>query len=153
MPKLESLELGNTPCGQIAGGITTKGLLALARQCPKLYTLRVHLRVASLCEPPAVPGMVRNAGPVASWTGCALMQLEVGEAPVPEGSAIIIALTLLQIFPQLNYIASNVKRWGEVEDAISRFREIISPSKQWSPTTPRSSLNERSTGAALETSI
>ena len=81
------------------------------------------------------------------------MQLEVGEAPVPEGSAIIIALTLLRIFPQLNYIASNVKRWGEVEDAISRFREIISSSKQWSPTMPRSSLNERSTGAALETSI
>jgi len=152
MPKLESLELGNTPCGQITGGITTKGLLALARQCPNLYTLCAHLRVASLSEPPVVPGMVRNAGPVASWTGCALTQLEVGEAPVPEGSAIIIALTLLRIFPQLNYITSNVKRWGEVRDAISHFREIIGSSKQCFPTTPRSALNGCSTGAALETS-
>ena len=151
MPNLETLELGNTPCGQITGGVTTKGLLALAHHCPNLYTLCVHLRVASLSEPPVIPGMVRNAGPEASWTGCALTQLVVGAIPVPEGSVIIIALTLLRIFPQLHYIASNVKRWEEVKDAISRFREIISSSKQRSPTTPRSTLNDHSAGAALET--
>ena len=125
MPKLQTLALGSTPCRQSTGGVTTKGLLALARHCPKLYTLCVHLRVASLCEPPGIPGMVRNAGTATSWADCALTRLEVGETPVPEGSAIIIALTLLRIFPRLGSIDFIDEGWGEVENAINRSREII----------------------------
>ena len=153
MPKLEILALGSTPCGQSTTGVTTKGLLALARHCPKLSTLCVHLRVASLGEPPGIPGMVRSAEPAASWTDCALVQLIVGETPVPEGSAVIIALTLLRIFPRLGSLEFIDEGWEEVASAIVRSREIIDFSGKQHPfTTPRCALNDRFTGAALETS-
>ena len=153
MPKLETLKLGSTPCGQSTSGVTTKGLLALARHCPKLYTLCVHLRVASLSEPPGIPGMVRNAGPAALWTDCALTELKVGKTPVPEGSAMIIALTLLRIFPRLGFIEFFDEGWEEVANAIDLSREIIDFSGKQRPlTTPRGALNDCFTGAALETS-
>ena len=153
MPKLETLALGSTPCGQSTGGVTTKGLLALARHCPKLSTLCVHLQVASLSEPPEIPGMVRNSGPTALRTDCALTELEVGETPVPEGSAMIIALTLLRIFPRLGCIVFFDEGWEEVAIAINFSREIIDFSgKQCPLTTPRGALNDRFAGAALETS-
>jgi len=132
MPKLEILTLGDRPCGQISGGVTTKGLLALAHHCPKLSSLCVHLRVASLSEPPGIPGMVRNAGPAASWTDCALRKLEVGETPMPEGSAMIIALTLLRIFPWLDCIMFIDKGWREIRDAINRSRETVDCSSKQS---------------------
>ena len=153
MPKLETLALGSAPCGQSTTGVTTKGLLALARHCPKLSTLCVHLQVASLSEPPEIPGMVRNSGPTALRTDCALTELEVGETPVPEGSAMIIALTLLRIFPRLGCIVFFDEGWEEVAIAINFSREIIDFSgKQCPLTTPRGALNDRFAGAALETS-
>ena len=137
MPKLESLELGDTPCDQSTGGVTTKGLLALAHHCPNLGTLCVHLQVASLSEPPGIPGIVPSAVPAASWTGCALTELVVGNTPVPEGSAIIIALTLLRIFPRLDCIEFINDGWKEVGNAISCSKEIIDCSSKQRPlTTP-----------------
>ena len=135
MPKLEFLELGGAPCDQIAGGVTTKGLLALAYHCPKLHALRIHLQVASLSEPPGIPRMIPTTGPAASWTDCALTELVVGETPVPEGSAIIIALTLLRIFPRLDYIGFTGDGWEEVESAIWRSKEIIDCSSKQRPFT------------------
>jgi len=153
MPKLKTLTLGNRACGQVTGGVTPKGLLALAHHCPKLSTLSVHLKVASLCEPPGIPGMVPAAGPGASWTHCALGRLVVGEAPMPEGSVVIVAVTLLRIFPRLGSIKFTDERWGEVENAINRSREIINCSSKRCPfTMSRSILNDRLTGVALETS-
>ena len=153
MPKLESLALGDVPCRQITTGVTTKGLLALAHHCPKLSALCVHLQVASLCEPPGIPGMVPGAGPAASWTDCALTDLNVGEVPVPEGSAMIIALTLLRIFPRLCSMEFTNEEWDEVENAINCSREIIDCSRKQCPfTMPWSTVNDRFTGAALETS-
>jgi len=153
MPKLESLELGDTSCGQITGGVTTKGLLSLAHRCPKLSTLRLHLQVASLSGPPGIPGMTPTAGPTAPWTDCALTELGVGRAPMPEGSEMIIALTLLQIFPRLNYILCINRRWKGVEDAINRSRGIIDYSSKQRPfATPRNTVNDRFTGATLERS-
>jgi len=137
MPKLESLTLGDALCDQTTIGVTTKGLLALAHHCPKLSTLCVHLRVASLSESPGIPGMVSNAGPAASWTDCALTDLIVGETPVPEGSAMIIALNLLRIFPRLCSIDFIDEEWEEVGNAISRSRETVDfSSKQHPLTTP-----------------
>jgi len=153
MPKLQTLELGGTSCGQITGGVTTKGLLFLAHHCPKLSTLRLHLQVASLSDPPGIPGMTPTAGTTASWTDCALTELGVGKALVPEGSEMIIALTLLQIFPRLDFTAYLDGRWKEVEDAINRSREIIDYSSKQRPfATPRNTVNDRFTGATLEMS-
>ena len=137
MPKLQTFDLGGTPCRQITGGVTTKGLLALAHHCPNLGTLCVHLQVASLSDPPGIPGTAPNPGPTASWKDCALTELEVGETPVPEGSAIIIALTLLRIFPRLDWITFINEEWEEVENAINRSREIVNRSSKQRPlTTP-----------------
>ena len=151
MPKLKYLALGDAPCGRSTTGITTKGLLTLAHHCPKLWSLRVHLQVASLSEPSRIPGMVRNAGPAASWTDCTLTDLSVGKTPVPERSAMTIALTLLRIFPRLDCIMFIDEGWEEVENAINCSREIIDcSSKQHPLTIPWSTLNDHSTGAALE---
>ena len=133
MPKLETLALGDPPCDQSTGGVTTKGLLALAHHCPKLSTLCVHFRVASLSEPPEIPGMIPGAGPAASWTGCALTEFVVGTTPVPEGSAMIIALTLLWIFPRLDSIGLADEEWEEVRIEISRSKEIIGYSSKQRP--------------------
>jgi len=140
MPKLQSLGLGNAPCRQITTGVTTKGLLALAHYCKELWTLRVHLQVASLSDPLVIPEMVPTTRPTASWTAdCALVELEVGETLVPEGSTSIIALTLHHIFPELCHIVFTDERWEEVEDAINRSRKIIDcSSKQLPLATPSS---------------
>ena len=135
MPKLKYLGLGNAPCRQSTAGVTTKGLLALAHHCPNLGALRVHLRVASLSEPLAIPGTVPGVGPVASWMDCALTELEVGATPVPKGLAMIIALTLLRIFPQLDSIQFISGGWKEVNNAISLSKEIIDCSSKQRPFT------------------
>jgi len=135
MPKLEILRLGDVPCRRITIGVTTKGLAALSRHCPDLYILRIHLEVASLSDQPAIPGIIPNTGPTASRTDCALTDLEVGETPVPEGSALAIALTLLHIFPRLDSIESIGEGWEEVENAINISKWIIDCSGKQRPLT------------------
>ena len=148
MPKLQYLGLGEAPCHPFAGGVTAKGLAALAHNCPNLSSLRVHFQVASLTDPPIGLEIARDAGYSSSWTGCALTELSVGDMPVPEGSASIVALTLLRIFPQIHTIKfldriGEVSAWGEVEDMIRRSKEIVDfSSKCYHPTVPRgTSLN------------
>jgi hypothetical protein len=41
MPKLKILRLGGTPC-RIPTGVTFKGLITLACNCPQLSELRIH---------------------------------------------------------------------------------------------------------------
>ena len=137
MPKLEILGLGGTPCRQTTVGVTVKGLMALAHHCPNLSTLRTHLQAASLSDPLVIAGMVPNARPAASWTDCALTHLEVGETPVPQGLTFVIALTLLRIFPRLDYIGFIGEGWEEVKNATNHLKPIIDcPSKQRPFTTP-----------------
>jgi len=138
MPKLKYLQLGDPPCCQITAGVTVKGLVALARHCPNLFTLRVHFQVTSLSDPQAIHGMDPNAGPAASWTDCALKVLYVGETPIPEGSELVVALTLLRIFPRLDSVEpTGDGDWDEVEDAINRSKQIADYSGKQRPlTTP-----------------
>ena len=115
----------------------TKGLLALAHHCSKLFIFCVHLQLANLGEPPGIPRTVPGAGPAASWTDCALEDLIVEETPVPEGSAMVITLTLLRIFPRLDCIIFIDKGWEEVENAINRSRKAVDClGKQCPLTTP-----------------
>ena len=118
MPKLESLCLGDWPCHQLTGGATAKGLTALARNCLNLSSLRVHFRAASLIDPPTDPETTLNVGYSALWAGCALTKLEVGGIPVPEGSASMVALALLRIFPRIETIDFMDTAWSEVEDMV-----------------------------------
>ena len=140
MPKLQLLELGDPPCDRFAGGVTAKGLTALAHNCPGLFFLCVHFQVASLSDPPTVLETTRYAGYSTSRTGCALMELGVGEILVPEGSAPMVALTLLRIFPQIKTLDSTDEGWCVVEDLICRSKQIVDcSSKYYHLTIPRNS--------------
>ena len=140
MPKLKSLQLGDLPCRRFTGGVTAKGLVALARNCPNLSSLCVHFQAVSLSDPPAGLETTHNAGYSVSWTGCALTKLEVGKILVPEGSASIIALTLLRIFPRIETIGSINGTWREVENMIRRSKQIFDCSSKYRHlTVPRNS--------------
>ena len=125
MPKLRSLKLGDEPCGESTTGVTAKGLMALALHCPDLQHLCVHFQVASLSVPPGSPGIGCKTEPTGSWTDCALTTLAVGETVVPEESPLMVALTLLRIFPWIEFIYPIKEGWMKVEDAIRASRQTI----------------------------
>lgn len=104
MPRLEILRLGGTPC-RTPSGVTAKGLTTLAHYCPHLSTLRVHFQVASL-DPLLLPEPTAGSEPAIPPEDCVLTHLNVGEMPLPEKSALAVALTLLCIFPRIDYIES-----------------------------------------------
>ena len=130
MPELEFLQLGDAPCRQFAGGVTARGLVALAENCLGLSSLVVHFQVATLSDPPTCLGTICSAEHSASWTDCALMDLEVGNIPVPE-SISMVALTLLRIFPRIETISCSGGAWDEVEDVIRRSKGIIDCSSKY----------------------
>ena len=121
MPKLQLLELGVRPCREFTIGITANGLVALALHCPDLQTLCIHIQMASLSASPVSP----RIEPTGSWTDCALVNLAVGEIPVPEESVLVVALTLLRIFPRIERINSVDDEWWEVENAIRLSKSIV----------------------------
>ena len=137
MPKLETLQLGDSPCDEIPIGITIKGLMALANHCPDLNQLCIHFQEASLSTPPASFGITSNARSTILRRDCALRKLEVREIPVPEESALVVALTLVHIFPCLNTIEYIDDDWEKVVDAVCLAREIANCSgKAYPPSTP-----------------
>ena len=150
MPKLEILQLGSPPCRDILTGATAKGLVVLSHHCPNLYTLRIHFQVASLCAP-----TITEAAPNVASTGlrrdCALTQLEVGKIPVPGESVLVVALTLLLIFPHLRCVhSSEIENWEKVEDALCLARQIVDySSKELRLCAPRSNFSDTSIGTIL----
>ena len=141
MPNLQELCLGPVPCRRFSGGATTKGLVALAHNCPDLSSLRVHFQAAGLSDSPTGLETTRDAEHSGSWTGCALTDLDVGHIPVPEGSASMIALTLLRIFPRIETIDFEDEAWSEVADMIWRSKETIDCSSTYHhPAVSRKSL-------------
>ena len=118
MPKLQFLHLCYRPCSQFTGGVTTKGLVALAYNCPNLSSLCVHFQVDSLCTPTTGLETTSDIRHSVSWAGCALTELVVGEIPMPEESASTVALTLLRIFPRIEIINEMFSdEWDEVLDS------------------------------------
>ena len=125
MPNLKILRLGKAPCSALTG-VTLKGLVALAYHCLQLSELRVHVQARELgeattgIEPPRPSG---NAA-VIPRADCALTDLQVGEAPIPQEVASTVALTLLQVFPRITNIGHVDPRWESVVETIKRFRRI-----------------------------
>jgi hypothetical protein len=145
MPKLEDLLLGGEPC-RTPTGVTTKGLTALAHHCPNLSSLRIHLLVDSFSAP-ATP----YTGSTAPQKDCALAGLCVGETPISEESVLMVALTLVRIFPRIMWINYADENWGKVSDAIRLSGQVVaSSSKKHSLATPRSNIYDASPGATLE---
>lgn len=125
MPKLEHLLLGGAPCRQILTGVTARGLVALAHHCPDLSTLRVHFQVDALIAPPATLGMTHSVGPTVLRRDCALTTFEVGEIPIPEHSALIVVLTLVRIFPRIEFIDFIDRGWRNFESAIYYSKHLV----------------------------
>lgn len=121
MPKLEVLRLGDRPC-ETPAGVTMKGLASLAYYCPHLFDLLIHFQVTGLdlLTTPRFASVDESVPRV----DCALPFLQVGCIRVPEGSALIVASTLLKIFPNLNRIQCFLPElgWEEVWKIIKDSR-------------------------------
>ena len=147
MPKLETLQFGDRPC-QTPAGVTAKGLFALTRYCAHLSELRIHFQVASL-SPPETPDL----GSFYSWSvpegGCALTVLDVGEIRLPEESSLMVAITLLRIFPRLKCIEHD-GGWEKVADAISHSGKLACClGKRSTFSTPRRTVDDTSPGSSV----
>lgn len=110
MPKLQDLRLGGKPC-RTSTGVTTKGFIALAYGCSCLSDLRIHFEATNLVQ--AVTGAGELApsgdGTAVRREDCSLTSLTVGDIPIPEGATLMVATTLLRIFP---HPALNTRRWS-----------------------------------------
>lgn len=125
MPKLEILQFGEEPCS-IPTGVTAKGLAALAFYCLHLSMLRIHFRVASL-NPIGVTFCGRSTIP---REDCALTDLDVGDIHLPEESVLMVTLTLLRIFPHLDFIDYRNVGWRKVAHAISLSKRLADRSSE-----------------------
>ena len=105
MPKLEVLSLG-IPCSrQMGDDLTVKSLLAIAMHCKALKALEMHINCESMvtstreCDASGSPQFHTRS----DYNGCPLRSATFGSCPVPmDGEGwIIVALTLLRLFPRL----------------------------------------------------
>jgi len=128
MPKLELLRFGSLPC-KTPAGVTVKGLAALAYYCPRLSDLCVHFQVVGL-DPSEIPQVAPGDEPTSLREDCVLACLRVGYICVPEESTLMIALTLLRIFPRLDKIVYNNKGWGKVAHAIKVSEKLVDHSSK-----------------------
>ena len=129
MPRLEVLRLGGRPC-KAPTGVTANGLAALAYHCPHLSTLRIHFQVANF-HPPTTPSVTSGGTPNILREDCALSYLDVGCIPMPAESTVVVALTLLRLFPHLD----EIEYWGEggweaVADAIDTSKRFVDHSSK-----------------------
>jgi len=139
MPKLETLHFGEEPC-KTPTGVTAKGLAALAYYCPRLTALRIHFQVASFD-----PVITSGGGSTIPWEDCALTDLDVGDISLPEVSALMVALTLLRIFPRLDCIQYRNMGWEQVANAITHSKWLADrSSKKHLFATLRSNIDDAS---------
>jgi hypothetical protein len=149
MPKLETLVLGEGPC-QTPAGVTAKGLAILAQRCPNLSSLSIHFRVGSFRAPSASLGTL-HVGSDAPQRSCALTRLHVGQIPMPEGSVLVVALTLVRIFPRITWIGYGNGNWERVLRAIRLSGQIVdSSSKQHTLTVSPGDVSDASPGVTPE---
>jgi len=141
MSQLEVLSLGRHPCRAV-GGVTFKGLIALALHCPQLSKLRVHFQANRLAKATSTtdPPSPSDPSAVIPQTNCALTGLQVGEIPISESSVLAVGLTLLRIFPKIFNIEYINPQWGSVAEMVKLSKRIDShihhASKSHLPPTP-----------------
>ena len=125
MPKLEVLQLGGKPCGTPTG-VTIKGLIALACGCLRLSKLRIHFEATNLVQGATGAGTLSLSGDgtAVRREDCSLRYLDVGDIPIPEESALEVAITLLQIFPRLLNIEYLEEGWDTIVETIKLFKRV-----------------------------
>jgi hypothetical protein len=112
MPKLVNLSLG-TPCSaQARDDLTVKSLLAIAKHSKALQFLTMHINCESIvmsAHEREFPGLFdfhtrppSEAIP-SDYDGCPLRSVRFGSSPIPvdDEGGIILALTLIRLFPRL----------------------------------------------------
>ena len=134
MPKLETLHIGESPC-ETTGGITIMGLSALAHYSPHLNGLRIHFQLDSL-DPPEVPPF-SSIGGLTPRQDCALTCLDVGDIFIPGESTLMVAMTLIRLFPHLEDVHHSLaSNWDEVANVIRNSKSLVNlSSKERSPAT------------------
>ena len=107
-------------------GATVNGLIDLASRCPDLFELRIHFQAGTLVDvaTSAVTTPSPDDDPDVQLEGCALTELEVGQIPIPAGSASTVALTLLGIFPRMLDVKYVNPEWRKVAEAVKKFRNV-----------------------------
>ncbi|KAF9786389.1 hypothetical protein BJ322DRAFT_1191544 [Thelephora terrestris] len=129
MPKLEFL-LAERPC-ETPSGVTTKGLSALAHHCPHLLSLSIHFQVASFnASESVIPRFSSSDDCTIPREDCALTDFDAGDTYLPEESVLMVALTLLRIFPRLKLIVHDCDGWEKVAAAIKLSSELADYSSE-----------------------
>ena len=132
MPKLGSIWFGNLPC-ETSTGVTAKGLNVLTHYFPRFSGF-------DLSE---IPQVASGGEPTIPREGCALTYLRARDMHVWEESTLMVAQTLLRIFPRPDNIVYTDRRWKEAVDAISVSKEPADRSGKKHPfDTPRRNVDE-----------
>jgi hypothetical protein len=130
MPHLESLAIGEEPCG-IPSQITFKSLYTISRRCPQLTSLRIHFNpefFVSKIDTDAQSGDVALGLPDLKTQSdlCCVATIEVGNIPLPSESntSYIMALGLLGVFPRLEKLEYDDGDWEDIDDMIGVCRRM-----------------------------
>ena len=131
MPHLESLAVGEEPCG-LPSQITFNSLYTASHRRPRLKSLQIHFNPSlfvtnvdtgsdsgditlGLPEPKVPPSEL-----------CSVTTFRVGKIPVPQESnaPYIMALGLLGVFPRLENLENDDGDWEEINDLIGVCRRM-----------------------------
>ncbi|KAF9646539.1 hypothetical protein BDM02DRAFT_3270902 [Thelephora ganbajun] len=131
MPRLESLAIGEEPCG-VPSQITFKSLYIISRRCPRLTTLQIHFNPAlfvTKVDTDSESGDVALGLPDLKSPPsdlCSVTTIDVGNIPLPTESntSYIMALGLLGVFPRLEKLEYGEGDWEDIDDLIGVCRRM-----------------------------
>ena len=131
MPSLESLAIGEEPCG-VPSQIAFKSLYTISHRCPRLTTLQIHFNPALFVtgvDTGSVSGDVALGLPNLKTPPsdlCSVTTINVGNIPLPPESntSYIMALGLLGVFPRLEKIDYDDGDWEDIDDLIGVCRRM-----------------------------
>ena len=131
MPHLESLVIGENPCG-VASQITFKSLYTISRRCTRLTTLLTHfnptLFVTKVDEDSASGHVALGLSDLNTPSSnlCSVTTISVGHTPLPPqtNTSYIMALGLLGVFPRLEKLEYDDRDWEDIDDLIGICRRL-----------------------------
>ena len=119
LPRLRSLQLGSFPCGASTSDVTITSLVALSTNCVDLDYLRLHFDANNIIS--------RNthANSQTHKFVCKLRTLSVDSQLLPSdhNDILLVAFTILHIFPHLETISGPLRRWDRVREAVHLFQK------------------------------
>jgi len=126
LPRLETLTLGGSPCGDDTCPTTVRSLLFLSVHCTKLRHLNIHFRMANLrADMLELLGYAYSQG-LQSKPKCPLEALVVWEMrpELADYDPVLISIGMLMIFPSLVKFSTISPAWAKVEVMLKIFGQI-----------------------------